>query len=157
LAESGQAVDMEGEQGPDGSGASEAGRAAAGGPQAQRLSRRQAIGRLSAVAAAGAVAWVTPEILTAKPASGAVLSGTTEPASLSGAPLAAPSKSSASGPGTGGLAFTGLDLERDAEVGVALLAGGWAMHHWASRPLRLEAQQAAAATEPGAAPSAPAE
>ena len=39
-----------------------------------RLSRRQAIGRIGAVATAGAAAWVVPEILTAKPASGASLS-----------------------------------------------------------------------------------
>ena len=31
---------------------------------------------MSVVATAGAVAWVAPEILTAKPADGAVLSGT---------------------------------------------------------------------------------
>src|SRR5580693_4319076 len=39
------------------------------------LSRRQALGRMSAVATAGAAAWVVPEILTAKPAAGATLSG----------------------------------------------------------------------------------
>ena len=31
------------------------------------------------------------------------------------------------------LAFTGLNIQRDAEVGAALIAGGWAMQHWASR------------------------
>src|SRR6202034_1441333 len=31
------------------------------------------------------------------------------------------------------LAFTGLDIVRDAEIGAALIAGGWAMRHWASR------------------------
>ena len=31
------------------------------------------------------------------------------------------------------LAFTGLNIQRDAEVGAALVAGGWAMQHWASR------------------------
>ena len=46
----------------------------AGGPRSGRapISRRQAIGRLSALATAGAAAWVVPEILTAKPAAGAV-------------------------------------------------------------------------------------
>ena len=39
-----------------------------------RLSRRQAIGRMSVIATAGAAAWVVPEILTAKPAGGATLS-----------------------------------------------------------------------------------
>lgn len=40
-----------------------------------RYSRRQALGRMGAVATAGAVAWVVPEILTAEPAAGASLSG----------------------------------------------------------------------------------
>lgn len=31
------------------------------------------------------------------------------------------------------LAFTGVDIQRDAELGAALVAGGWAMHRWASR------------------------
>jgi hypothetical protein len=31
------------------------------------------------------------------------------------------------------LAFTGLNLQRDAEIGAALVAGGWAMKYWASR------------------------
>jgi len=34
---------------------------------------------------------------------------------------------------SGPLAYSGLNIERDAEVGAALIAGGWAMHHWASR------------------------
>ncbi len=127
-----------------------------------RLSRRQAIGRMSAVATAGAAAWVVPEILTAKPASGASLSasvgnsgigasvgvstsagstggaggGTGDPdigASTTG------TGSGSTGAGTGAstspnsLAFTGLDITRDAEVGAAMVAGGWAMQHWASR------------------------
>ena len=47
----------------------------AGAPSDVTLSRRQAIGRMSAFATAGAAAWVVPEILTAKPAGGATLSG----------------------------------------------------------------------------------
>ena len=35
-----------------------------------RISRRQALGRISAVAGAGAVAWVVPEIFIARPAAG---------------------------------------------------------------------------------------
>ena len=31
------------------------------------------------------------------------------------------------------LAFTGMDILRDAEIGAALIAGGWAIHRWASR------------------------
>jgi hypothetical protein len=31
------------------------------------------------------------------------------------------------------LAFTGLNLQRDAEIGAALIAGGWAMKYWSSR------------------------
>ncbi len=40
-----------------------------------RISRRKALGRISAVAGAGAVAWVVPEIFIAKPAAGTALSG----------------------------------------------------------------------------------
>jgi hypothetical protein len=125
-----------------------------------RLSRRQAMGRMSAVASAGAVAWVVPEILTAKPAAGAALSN---PVGGSGSVGVSTSASSGGDPGTGAsvaaggtvstdgpdgvataadtaaanppssLAFTGLDITRDAEVGAAMVAGGWAMQHWASR------------------------
>jgi hypothetical protein len=125
-----------------------------------RLSRRQAIGRIGAVATAGAAAWVVPEILTATPASGASLSasvgnsgtgasvGVSTSAGTTGTGI--PS-TGASVTGTGGvsadpgtlasdapntLAFTGLDIQRDAAVGAALVAGGWAMHHWASRTPR---------------------
>lgn len=110
----------------------------AGSSQGPRFSRRQAIGRMSLVATAGAVAWVAPEILTAKPADGAVMSGavtadgtlnpSTFPASQTGASTAPPIVTLAES-----LASTGIDLERDAAVGVALVAGGWVMHHWASR------------------------
>ncbi len=104
-----------------------------------RFSRRQAIGRMSAVATAGVVAWVAPEILTAKPADGAVLSGAVTEPSVVGQPSSSPSTASSDGTSeaaalANALAFTGLNLERDAAVGVALVAGGWAMHHWASRP-----------------------
>ena len=34
---------------------------------------------------------------------------------------------------SGALAYSGLNIERDAEVGAALIAGGWAVHYWASR------------------------
>jgi hypothetical protein len=119
------------------------------------------MGRMSAVATAGAVAWVVPEILTAKPAAGAALSN---PVSGSGSVGVSTSASSGGDPGTGAsvaaggtvsangpdgvttdadttaavrppssLAFTGLDIQRDAEVGAAMVAGGWAMQHWASR------------------------
>ena len=100
---------------------------------------------MSVAASAGAAAWVVPEILTAKPAAGATLSGnhggTT--AGSSSSPATSPS-TTGTGTGTGGstspatspastLAFTGIDIQRDAEIGAALIAGGWAMHHWASR------------------------
>lgn len=106
-------------------------------PGESRLSRRQAIGRMSMFATASAAAWVAPEILTAKPAGGATLSA---PAVVTGAStlngtLGAP-VATVPTPGTtktNTLAFTGLNIQRDAEVGAALLAGGWAMHHWASR------------------------
>jgi hypothetical protein len=120
--------------------------AAADRPDAPRMSRRQALGRMSAVAAAGAAAWVAPEILTAKPAAGAVLSGTTAGTTVGGVGGAVPeaipvtevSTSGSSEPPlkalAGSLATTGMDLQRDAEIGLALVAGGWAMQHWASRP-----------------------
>jgi hypothetical protein len=108
---------------------------------------------MSVAASAGAAAWVVPEILTAKPAAGATLSGnpsptgggnpTTSPLSTSTAPGSSPgaSASPATSPGPA-LAFTGVDIQRDAEIGAALIAGGWAMHHWASRT-----PKAATATE----------
>jgi hypothetical protein len=34
---------------------------------------------------------------------------------------------------SGPLAYSGLNIERDTLVGAALIAGGWAMQHWASR------------------------
>ena len=126
-------------------------------PSGRTISRRQALGRMSVVATAGAVAWVVPEIMTAKPAAGASLSlapdgggdgppgVTTPPGTISGgAPSGgASSMGASSGDPTSGsatasipsrsLAFTGIDIQRDAEIGAALIAGGWAMHHWASR------------------------
>jgi hypothetical protein len=106
--------------------------------ETNRLSRRQAIGRMSVVATAGAAAWVVPEILTATAAGGATLSA---PAVVTGAstldaPTEAPESTPSatpSGSPASTLAFTGLNIQRDAEVGAALVAGGWAMHHWASR------------------------
>jgi hypothetical protein len=128
------------------------------GPERPRMSRRQAMGRLSAVAGAGAAAWVVPEILVAEPAAGATLSGN---GSSSGSVGVSTSPTSSGDPGVSAgagvstdsavdagpegvataahagaptsLAFTGLDIQRDAEIGAALVAGGWAMQHWASR------------------------
>jgi hypothetical protein len=110
---------------------------------------------MSAFAGAGAAAWVVPEILTAKPAAGASISQhtggggggttggttnpTTNPSTTNGGAGAAGGSNpatltSATGPGTSStLAYTGLNIQRDAEIGAALVAGGWAMHHWASR------------------------
>jgi hypothetical protein len=140
-----------------------------------RISRRQALGRISAVAGAGAAAWVVPEIFMAKPAAGTALSGPVTSGGGGGAGgsggvgaggsggvgAGGTSDSGGSGPvltgtttnGPGGtgtppkvvttvdttkppvesLAFTGLNLQRDAEIGAALIAGGWAMKYWASR------------------------
>jgi hypothetical protein len=159
------------------------GEQAGSGPGGPRLSRRQALGRVSAVATAGAAAWVVPEILTAKPAAGASLSGTTgttgttgtgtgvsvgvgtSPGTTGGAGGAStgasvagsPRSTDGSGSGSGAssspsaLAFTGLDIKRDAEVGAAMIAGGWAMHHWASRTprpnLAVDAQSEAGSTD----------
>ena len=95
------------------------------------------MGRMSAFATAGAAAWVAPEILTAKPAGGATLSGpallngtSTDPATF-GLPTAPVTNAATTAPSS--LAFTGFNLQRDVEVGAALIAGGWAMKHWASR------------------------
>ena len=153
-----------------------------------RISRRQALGRISAVAGAGAAAWVVPEIFIAKPAAGTALSGPSTSGGGGGPPggggsppgggssppgsSGSPPGSSGSPPGGGGgstssapitdvtttngpggtgtpskvvtsavtttppvksLASTGLNLQRDAEIGAALIAGGWAMKYWASR------------------------
>ena len=147
----------------DGGGGSPA---AAGDPYSgpARLSRRQALGRISAVATAGATAWVVPEILTAKPAGGATLSSlpnggspgggggdagtgspgpSTSPSTTGSNPTSQPAPTSntagTSGSGvhvlpvTAGLANTGVDVARGAEIGGALLAGGWALRRWASR------------------------
>jgi hypothetical protein len=129
-----------------------------GPPQGRtRISRRQAIGHMSAVAAAGAAAWVMPEILTAKPAAGATLSGPVTSPATDG-----PATTGASG--TGGvtsaaattnpltaLASTGLNLQRDAEVGAVLVAGGWALQHWASRTPKPAADGVTEARQGGSA------
>src|SRR5580704_9445571 len=116
------------------------------------FSRRQAMGRMSAVATAGAAAWVVPEIFTAKPAAGATLSSTGGTGSVgasggdnTSASTGVPGTSAsvggsgsleANGPDgmataadtttaaapTGTLAFTGLNIQRDATVGAALVA-----------------------------------
>jgi hypothetical protein len=105
----------------------------------RHLSRRQAIGHMSAVAAAGAVAWAVPEILTAKPAAGATLSNPVADGVSTSGSTATVGTNGPDGVATAAadtptsLAFTGLNIQRDAEVGAALVAGGWAMQHWASR------------------------
>jgi hypothetical protein len=114
----------------------------AGAPRAAQarnsLSRRQALGRMSLFATAGAAVWVVPEILTARPAGGATLSApgvvtAPTPDGPLGVPVGSQPGSTPTSPAGPSLAFTGLNIQRDAEVGAALLAGGWAMHHWASR------------------------
>jgi hypothetical protein len=115
------------------------------------------MGRMSAVATAGAAAWVVPEILLAKPAAGATMSGNPNPGgttgvstspSTGGSPGASGSAGASGASGSGGvttaadtgpsgsLANTGVDIQRDAEVGAALIAGGWAMQRWASRAVK---------------------
>jgi hypothetical protein len=141
--ESGQAVVMAKERGRDVVVATDA---ALERPDEPRMSRRRAIGGMSAVATAAAAAWAVPEILMAKPADGAVLSGTTGPSTLG---TSTPGTSTSASPATSGsttatsgppvtlaqaLAETGLDLQRDAEIGAVLIAGGWVMQHWASHP-----------------------
>ena len=101
------------------------------------------------MATAGAAAWVVPEILTAKPAGatmsmpgdGPISSGSDGP-TVSGVTTAASTQSSGPTSGVttaaatqpaGALASSGIDIQRDVEIGAALVAGGWAMQHWASR------------------------
>ena len=109
------------------------------------------------VASAGAAAWVVPEILTAKPAAGATLSGS-QPFPSGGVSTSPSTTGGSGGTGsTGGgggttspgsaLAFTGVDIQRDAEIGAALIAGGWAMHHWASRTAKLATETATVTEE----------
>ncbi len=109
-----------------------------GGSSDARMSRRALLGRVSAGVAAGTVAWIAPEIFTTKPAAGASLSG--PPVNLAGGVTTGPPVNLAGGVTTSPspgilsrLAFTGLDLQRDAEVGAALVAAGGAVQHWASR------------------------
>jgi hypothetical protein len=137
------------------------------------MSRRQALGRMSAVAGVGAAAWVVPEILVAKPAAGATLSGSgTGPTSGGGVSTSPGTTGTTGTSGTNGtngtaatdgvtsgatlspsptLAFTGLDIQRDAEIGAALIAGGWAMQHWASRARKLAADGPTEVPEAGGA------
>ncbi len=130
---------------------------------------------MSAVAGAGAAAWVVPEILTAKPAAGATLSGVSTPGgggatvgvSTSAGTTGDPAADGANGTNgtnatdgvttaaatspSGSLAFTGIDVKRDAEIGTALIAGGWAMQHWASRTPTPAADGPSGAHEVGSA------
>ena len=117
---------------------------------------------MSVAAGAGAAAWVVPEILMAKPAAGATMSANGATGASSANPTTSPSTTDGSGPGTGSggtatplqsggtLAFTGIDIQRDAEIGAALIAGGWAMHHWASRTPKpaIEGHEAGSQVDP---------
>jgi len=111
---------------------------------------------MSALATAGAAAWVVPEILTAKPVAGAMslpgsspissgsdgpttaaatqppTSGVTTAASTAQSPTSGVTTAAATQP-AGALAYSGINIQRDVEIGAALVAGGWAMQHWASR------------------------
>lgn len=120
-------------------------------PGRPRLSRRQALGRMSAVATAGAAAWVVPEILAAKPAAAAMSSpkdpdndGDTD--GKGGGPDhdggGHGMMSSRPGSSAGGMAVvspasmfspTRHGIVRDAELGGAMVAGGWVFHRWMSR------------------------
>jgi hypothetical protein len=92
--------------------------------------------------------------MTAKPAAGATLSG--PPATLAGT-TGAPNFPVTTGTATDGgapstlsnLATTGLDLQRDAEIGAAMIAVGWALHRWASRSPKVATRPAAVQGEPG--------
>ena len=113
-----------------------------------RLTRRQAMQRMSAVATAGAAAWVVPEILTAKPAAGASMSapgtlggssggggngsgggtgptGTGPTTSASTAPAPTTSASTAPAPtSSGSVTPTGGSSAVPASSGVLAMTGG---------------------------------
>jgi hypothetical protein len=102
----------------------------------------------------GTTAWVVPQILTARPAAGATLSGS--PATLAGTtgapnfPVTTSAATDGGAPSTlSNLATTGLDLERDAEIGAAMIAVGWALHRWASRSPEVATRPAAVDGEAG--------
>jgi hypothetical protein len=127
------------------------------------MTRRALLSGVSTGMAAGAAAWIAPAIFIAKPAAGATLSGS-QPFPTGGSDVStSPSTTGGSG-GTGStgggggttspatspgsaLAFTGVDIQRDAEIGAALIAGGWAMHHWASRTPKLATETATVTEE----------
>lgn len=119
-----------------------------GGSSGVRMTRRALLGGVSTGVAAGAAAWIAPEIFITKPAAGATLS--VVPPATGGGVVTGPGSSLTSptaGTSSGvlsALATTGLDLNRDAAVGAALVAGGWAMQRWASRQ---QAQTSHAAPE----------
>jgi hypothetical protein len=87
--------------------------------------------------------------------SGVMTGGTSNPATSIGS--TGSNKPDVGGTGIlSALAHTGLDLERDAEIGAALVAGGWAMQFWANREPGMEAHTGRTArTAGGAAESAP--
>jgi len=63
-------------------------------------------------------------------------SGTTSNGSTDGTSdgsTSAPSTGSETGSSGGTLAFTGFDALRDAEIGAAIMAGGWALTRWSSK------------------------
>jgi len=129
-----------------------------GGSSAARMTRRALLGGVSTGVAAGAAAWIAPEIFITKPAAGATLS-VLPPATGEGVVTGPGSSSTTPSTPTAGtssgvlsaLASTGLDLERDAEVGAALVAGGWAMQRWASRQQARTIHTAPEAHEAGSA------
>ena len=65
------------------------------------LTRRQALGRLSVVATAGAAAWVVPEILTASVAGGATLSALPATSAVGGGGSGGGGSGGSGGGGTG--------------------------------------------------------
>jgi hypothetical protein len=94
------------------------------------ISRRQALATMATV---GTAVWAIPEILTAKPAGGATLSAPGQVLPLPITTTTLPPVPVQSEHAANPLAFTGLNIERDAEVGAALIAGGWVLHHWTAK------------------------
>lgn len=99
--------------------------------------RREALKHMAAAGATAGAIWVAPEILTAKVSGAATLSAPPMgvplgvPVEQTPAAVVKPPAHTTSANGT--LPFTGAPIEQETFVGLAALAGGWALHHWSSR------------------------
>jgi hypothetical protein len=113
-----------------------------------RFSRRQALGRMSAVATAGAAAWIVPEIMVAKPAAAAMSgngggdpdndgdhdgNGGPDPDRGRGPKSSTDSLATVTPSSLFSAPTHAPAMARDAGLGAVTVAGGWAAYRWASR------------------------